>query len=119
MNPLYANLPVTVFEVMSQLARELVMDRSTLTRNLRPLISAGLLDLTTGNDAREKHVQLKAKGRKALAGALPPAIAVPSCSRSVHEAAIASGVKQSMPSISNDHASQPSFSLAMTACVSM
>jgi len=56
---------------VSQLARELVMDRSTLTRNLRPLISAGLLDLVTGNDAREKHVQLKAKGRKALAGALP------------------------------------------------
>lgn len=56
---------------VSHLARELVMDRSTLTRNLRPLISAGLLDLSAGKDAREKQVNLTAEGRKSLAKALP------------------------------------------------
>src|SRR5690606_5138065 len=31
---------------MTQLARELLMDRSTITRNLRPLVAMGLLKLT-------------------------------------------------------------------------
>lgn len=56
---------------VSQLARELVMDRSTLTRNLRPLIAAGLLELSAGKDGREKQVELTAKGRKSLVKALP------------------------------------------------
>ena len=56
---------------IARMARELVMDRSTLTRNLRPLIAAGLLELSAGKDGREKQVELTAQGRKSLVKALP------------------------------------------------
>jgi DNA-binding MarR family transcriptional regulator len=56
---------------VSHLARELVLDRTTLTRNLRPLTASGLVRLSAGRDAREKQVELTAKGRRTLARALP------------------------------------------------
>ena len=36
---------------IARLARELVMDRSTLTRNLKPLLSMGLLQILDGRRA--------------------------------------------------------------------
>lgn len=56
---------------VSRLAKELVMDRSTLTRNLRPLERRGLLQLVPGKDVRTRLVALTPAGRDALAGALP------------------------------------------------
>lgn len=55
----------------AQLARELVMERSTLTRNLRPLIQQGLLRLTHGSAGRTKLVELTPKGQQALLKAIP------------------------------------------------
>ena len=45
------------------LAREMKVDASTLTRNLRPLIDAGWLVLEPGPDARSRLVSATAAGR--------------------------------------------------------
>jgi DNA-binding MarR family transcriptional regulator len=56
---------------IARLARELVMDRSTLTRNLRPLLSMGLLRLSKSESCKHKSVELTDEGRAALVAALP------------------------------------------------
>ena len=45
------------------LAREMKVEASTLTRNLRPLIDAGLLVLEPGPDARSRLVSATPAGR--------------------------------------------------------
>jgi len=57
---------------MAHLSGALVMDRTTLTRNLRPLVDQGLVAIVPGaDDLRKRNVSLTAKGRKALERALP------------------------------------------------
>src|SRR5688572_23611411 len=46
------------------LAREMKIGASTLTRNLRPLIDAGLLDLGPGADGRSRLVSVTDAGRE-------------------------------------------------------
>jgi DNA-binding MarR family transcriptional regulator len=45
------------------LAAAMTMDASTLTRNLRPMIAAGLLELAPGDDGRSRSVRITAAGR--------------------------------------------------------
>src|SRR6266851_10527677 len=54
-----------------QLSRALLMDRTTLARNLKPLESLGLLMVEPGTDRRRHLVRLTERGRQALARALP------------------------------------------------
>ena len=54
---------------MSELARLMEMDRTTLTRNLKPLADAGLVDIAPGADARRRVVSATARGREARSGA--------------------------------------------------
>lgn len=56
---------------MSRIARALVMDRSTLTRNLRPLEAAGLVETAGGKDRRTRFVRLTPHGRDRLRAAMP------------------------------------------------
>ena len=56
---------------LPRLARALGVDRSTLTRNLRPLAKAGLVQISTGPGAKTATTRLTAKGEKALARCLP------------------------------------------------
>src|SRR5713226_9149141 len=56
---------------VTQLSRALVMDRTTLARNLKPLESQGLLTIDAGTDRRRHLVRLSERGRQALATALP------------------------------------------------
>ncbi len=56
---------------MTDLARTLVMDRTTLTRNLRPLENRGLIDIDSGADRRTRFVALTRRGRAKLDAALP------------------------------------------------
>ncbi len=56
---------------ISQLGERLVMDRTTLTRNLRPLEKVHLIEIAPGEDRRTREVRLTAKGGKALAKGLP------------------------------------------------
>src|SRR5438067_13188454 len=55
---------------VTRLAEVLVMDRTTLTRNLKPLESQGLLTIDAGTDRRTHQVRLTARGRQALERAL-------------------------------------------------
>ena len=56
---------------ISQLGEVLVMDRTTLTRNLRPLEREGLIEIGPGEDRRTREVRPTAKGREALSRAFP------------------------------------------------
>ena len=53
------------------LAEAAVMDRTTLTRNLKLLTTAGLIMIREGGDARVREVTLTAAGRARLAAAQP------------------------------------------------
>ncbi len=52
-----------------ELAAAMTMDASTLTRNLKPLVAAGWLDLAPGDDGRSRSVQLTPAGRDKRASA--------------------------------------------------
>lgn len=56
---------------MTRLADALGMDRTTLTRNLRPLEEEGLIAVAPGRDRREREVTVTAKGEARLGKALP------------------------------------------------
>ena len=58
-------------ETITRLSDILVMDRTTLTRNLRPMEKAGMIKLEQGEDPRSKRVSLTAKGKKAFVGIFP------------------------------------------------
>lgn len=51
---------------VTELADRLRMDRTTLTRNLRPLLAAGLVSLESGTDARRKAVVITPAGEAAF-----------------------------------------------------
>lgn len=53
------------------LARRLGMDRTTLTRDLKPLLTAGWVEMVAGDDARQRRVRITARGRRAIARAQP------------------------------------------------
>lgn len=59
--------PMTV----SCLAECVGMDRTTLTRNLRPLEKKGLVKVLVGNDRREREVVLTVKGKELMNRVLP------------------------------------------------
>jgi DNA-binding MarR family transcriptional regulator len=56
---------------LGELAEAAGMDRSTLTRNLKPLLAHGLLRDARGEDARQRLIKLTAKGERAIAKAIP------------------------------------------------
>ncbi len=56
---------------ITQLAEEIVIDRTTLTRDLKVLEGKGLVEITPGADRRTRVVTLTDAGRQALAEALP------------------------------------------------
>lgn len=56
---------------VSELAQALVTDRTTLTRNLKPLVDAGFLKIGSGADARSKAVCVTPKGEAVYQSARP------------------------------------------------
>ena len=56
---------------VSELAQALLTDRTTLTRNLKPLVDAGFLKISSGADARSKAVCVTPKGEQAWQDARP------------------------------------------------
>ena len=56
---------------LNELADDAVMERSTLSRNLKPLLGAKLLKMTPGADRRRKEFALTAAGRAVLRQAYP------------------------------------------------
>lgn len=45
------------------LARAMTMDASTLTRNLKPLLDAGWVEVSSGSDARSRAITITPAGR--------------------------------------------------------
>ena len=64
---------VHVYEpaTLAALARELVMDRTTMTRNLKPLETAKLIRRTTARDGRTRLLHVTDRGRRLVGDALP------------------------------------------------
>jgi DNA-binding MarR family transcriptional regulator len=56
---------------MQDLAFVLAMDRTTLTRNLSPLIKRGLIKISVGSDRRARLIKITAKGKESLESAFP------------------------------------------------
>lgn len=56
---------------VTKLSRNLVMDRTTLTRNLRPLEQKGYIGVSAGKDLRTRTVEMTDKGMKVLRKAYP------------------------------------------------
>jgi len=56
---------------MTKISKFLVMDRTTLTRNLKPLLDRGLVKLGKSNDRRQRTISLSPKGHTVLNKALP------------------------------------------------
>src|SRR5688500_7758887 len=77
-----AGLRVTGYSIMSRLAEEgpqsiselaarLAMERTTCTREVAPLVAAGLVEMTVGVDRRRRVLQLTSAGRDKRGEALP------------------------------------------------
>ena len=66
-----ANINGTGGLSISELAERLEMERTTLTRNLRPLVRAGWVIVARGNDRRQRSVGLTQAGRQVYAAAYP------------------------------------------------
>jgi DNA-binding MarR family transcriptional regulator len=56
-------------ESLSALADRMEIDRTTLSRNLQPLLDRGLVDETTGSDGRQRLFVLSANGARLRAAA--------------------------------------------------
>jgi len=56
---------------ISELADYLMMDRTTLTRNLRPLEKQALVKTKAGTDKRTRLIELSKKGKNKLEKAIP------------------------------------------------
>ena len=56
---------------LSRLAKALVMDRTTLTRNLAPLVRRGLVAESGADDKRVRSYALTARGKQLLTRAFP------------------------------------------------
>ena len=57
--------------LLGDLADSLGMERTTLTRNLKPLLEAGWLKESRGEDARQRLISISASGRRRIASAKP------------------------------------------------
>jgi DNA-binding MarR family transcriptional regulator len=67
LHTIYNSASITI----SELAGELGMDRTTLTRNLSVLERDGLINMSSGEDHRTKIVTITSKGRTSIAKAIP------------------------------------------------
>ena len=56
---------------LTRLAQTLVMDRTTLTRNLKPLLRRELIRIEQQDDQRIRNVSLTDAGKRAFKDALP------------------------------------------------
>jgi DNA-binding MarR family transcriptional regulator len=67
LHTIYNSASITI----SQLAGELDMDRTTLTRNLSVLERQGLINISSGKDHRTRIITITSKGTNSMANAIP------------------------------------------------
>lgn len=68
---LLSALSMTDEVTMQDLAFVLAMDRTTLTRNLSPLLKKGWIKVSVGGDRRARPIRITSKGKTVLENALP------------------------------------------------
>ena len=68
---LLVSMASTAAPTLTDMAHSLVMDRTTLTRNLKPLEKMGFIESSVPRDKRSKAYSLTAKGRAALSEGIP------------------------------------------------
>ena len=56
---------------LTKLAQAMVMDRTTLTRNLKPLVSKGFVRIDQDKDQRVRRISLTEMGKDTFQAALP------------------------------------------------
>ncbi len=56
---------------INELAERMAIDRTTLSRNLKPLVRSGLLEVQLGEDSRTRLVQITPAGERTLEEAYP------------------------------------------------
>jgi DNA-binding MarR family transcriptional regulator len=56
---------------INELAERMAMDRTTLSRNLKPLVRSGLLEVRPGEDGRTRLVRITPAGERSLEEAYP------------------------------------------------
>ena len=56
---------------VSELAEKMAMDRTTLSRNLKPLVRKGLLEVRPGADGRTRLLRITPEGERILGKAYP------------------------------------------------
>jgi len=66
-----ATLQQSGVSTVSALADNLLLDRTTLSRNLKPLTRSGLIQVLVGEDSRSRAVMLTKEGRRILRQAMP------------------------------------------------
>jgi DNA-binding MarR family transcriptional regulator len=69
---LLAAISVRKSVTITELAKTLVMDRTTLTRNLNPLEKKGFVEVAPGEDKRTRVLSLTRSGKKILNETMPP-----------------------------------------------
>jgi DNA-binding MarR family transcriptional regulator len=69
--PLLVTLILAGPQQIQDLALLMVLDRTTLTRNLRVLVTQGYVHMAPGADQRTRMAQITDEGRAALLAALP------------------------------------------------
>lgn len=69
--PVLMTLVSTGPTTVNRLADDLGMDRTSLSRLLRPLVSRGLVKITPGEDRRKRELSITPLGRESAAAAKP------------------------------------------------
>ncbi|SHN59049.1 MarR family winged helix-turn-helix transcriptional regulator [Desulfitobacterium chlororespirans] len=64
---LLKHLEIAETATISELAKRMRIDRTTLNRNMKPLIEAEFLEIKQGKDSRTRQILLTDKGKDAVA----------------------------------------------------
>src|SRR5262249_27028396 len=68
---LLASVAIAAFQSISEMAEQLALERSTLSRNLLVLERRGLVERSAGRSGRARRLRITAKGEALLLRALP------------------------------------------------
>ncbi len=69
--PVLITLVSTGPTTVNHMAADLVMERTSLSRLLQPLVASGLIEMTTGRDRRTRELSITAAGSQRVAAAFP------------------------------------------------
>jgi DNA-binding MarR family transcriptional regulator len=69
--PVLVTLATIGSTTITHMAQELVMDRTSLARLLKPLETAGLIEIAPGEDRRTRGLSLTERGQEAIIKAIP------------------------------------------------